>query len=290
MVLLGPIAVAAPFDEDEPTPPPGTAAVPTPLPPLLQVRTEEVASLPLHHRLEQISELFIGKGYQLDPLGEGRHPDTDPLVRYDVFDCLTFVEEVLSLALSGSPKEAGRVRTHLRYGDAPIHYANRRHFMELQWIPGAIAAGWLRDVTAEYGEVQRLHREVTSETWANWRGRSSFALRDEELPTGDMTLAYLPLHQVADIVDRIRPGSILLTVRADRPSTPIWISHVGFIFRGPRGAIIRHATRLKPAGVRDHDLAWYLRHLQSYNHWPAIGIAVLEPIEQGPRRSPTQAH
>ena len=53
-------------------------------------------------RLDAISRLFVGAPYQLSPLGEGASGRIDrvPLVRFDRFDCVTFVEEVMALAWS----------------------------------------------------------------------------------------------------------------------------------------------------------------------------------------------
>jgi hypothetical protein len=243
-----------------------------------------VRNQPLAERMQAISSRFLGRPYLADPLGEGEGPDSDPLARYDVFDCLTFVEEVLALTLTGEPEHAAAVRLSLRYGDAPPTYAHRRHFMELQWIPGNIQSGWLRDSTADYGPVRHMERDVDAATWAGWSARKRFALQDEDLPTGTMSLDVLSLDDAIAAADAIRPGSLLLTVRVDRPGVPIWTSHVGFILPGatPR---VRHATRMGTPSVRDHDLRWYLRHLKDYSRWPAAGVAILEPVESGPRRS-----
>lgn len=240
------------------------------------------ANLPLPQRMEAISAALLERPYLLDPLGEGRAPDPDPLARYDAFDCLTFTEEVLALALAGDPHHAGEIRTTLRYDGGVPSYAQRRHFMELQWIPSNIEAGWLRDTTAEYGPVDTMEREVTASTWAAWRGRSSFQLDDSELPIGTMRLEVLSLDHAIAAAASIRPGSLLLTVRADRSWSPIWVSHVGIIVPADRPTV-RHATKMGQGKVRDHDLVWYLNHLKNYSAWPAVGVAILEPLEQGPR-------
>ena len=39
---------------------------------------------------------YIGVRYATDPLGEMKSPDADPLIRFDAFDCTTFVETVLA--------------------------------------------------------------------------------------------------------------------------------------------------------------------------------------------------
>lgn len=261
--------------------PPPLGALPDPV----VEAAREAASLPLGERMKRISDAWMGRPYVLDPLGEGQGVDADPLARYDGFDCLTFVEEVLALSLAGDPVHAAPVRLSLRYGERTPTYAHRRHFMELQWIPGNLEAGWLRDTTAEYGPVIRLDKEVSLDTWGRWSARPGFALTDDELPTGRMKLDVLSIDDAIAAAPRIRPGTLVLTVRQDRSWKPIWISHVGFVIPDPDEPTVRHATKLVPAGVRDHGLIYYLDKLRTYTRWPVVGVSLLEPIEQGPRVS-----
>jgi hypothetical protein len=235
--------------------------------------------------MSAISAVLLGRPYVSDPMGEGEGPDPDPLARYDQFDCLTFAEEVLAFALAADPLDAPRVRDALRYGAGPVDYAHRRHFMELQWIPGNVADGWLADTTHDYGAVVTLRKDVQASTWRAWAPRRNFALADDQLPVGEMSLDVLPLAEALRVADQIRPGSLILTVRTDRAGVPLWTTHVSLLVADPSGAtVIRHATKIGNGGTRDHGFRWYLEHLKTYR-WPVLGIAVLEPIEQGPRRS-----
>lgn len=291
--LGGGLALAGDTDDtDEPGPASAPTGIKKHLPPPLGALPAEVASIaravsdrPLPERMKRISDVWMGHPYVLDPLGEGAGIDADPLARYDGFDCLTFVEEVLALSMAGDAAHAADVRLSLRYGEETPLYAHRRHFMELQWIPENIEAGWLRDTTAEYGPVEHMEREVSLDTWSRWSARPSFALSDEELPVGTMALDVLSLDQAEAIADQIRPGTIVLTVRVDRPWKPIWISHVGFMIPDEDRPTVRHATKLVPAGVRDHGLVYYINKLRTYTRWPAVGISLLEPVEAGPRLS-----
>ena len=239
--------------------------------------------LALPHRMKAVSEPMLDAPYMTDPLGEGQGIDADPPARYDVFDCLTFVEEVLALSLAGDPVHATWIRQSLRYGESPPTYANRHHFMELQWIPQNLAARWLRDTTDEYGQTIVYSREVTLAHWRNWGRRTRFAHTDEQLPVGEMTLKVLPLDQAREIADQIRPGSLIFTVREDRPWIPMWITHVGLTIPADEPTI-RHASHMKSSlRVRDHSLKWYLDHLATYVNWRTAGITIMEPIEPGPR-------
>ena len=241
------------------------------------------ANEPLPDRMKAISDTLLGRPYTADPLGEGAGIDPDPFVRYDTFDCLTFVEEVVALSLAADPEEAATIRTSLRYGGAP-KYTTRNHFMEHQWIPAALENHWLKDTTATYGPTHTMVRRVTEETWKRWRSRGKFAHTDEELPLGTMKLEVLGLDDAIAAASRIKPGTIVLTVRANLPSSPIWISHLGFTIPADVPTV-RHATKMGSGGTKDHRLVWYLNHLKTYKNWPAVGISLLEPVEFGPRLS-----
>ena len=280
------------FAPNTPAPAP-KAAAPAPkahpgigaIPPDLLALAESVSDRPLAERIGEISGALLGLPYVSDPMGEGVGHDADPFARYDAFDCLTYTEEVLGLSMAGDPAHAAEVRSALRYGTGPRDYVHRRHFMELQWIPGVTSEGWLRDSTRDYGEVVTLDKEVTAATWRGWRARQRFAHSDEELPLGNMHLDVLPLDEAARAADRIRAGSVILTVRKDRPGVPLWITHVSFLVpKEGGGTRMRHATKIGSGGTRDHSLSWYIDHLRTYKNWPVLGISVLEPIEQGPRR------
>ena len=89
---------AAPEAElNEPAPAPQPVLTTTPmgsLPSSLIQAARNNRNLPLADRMDRVSQPLLGKPYVADPLGEGRGYDKDPVVRYDIFDCLTFVEEV----------------------------------------------------------------------------------------------------------------------------------------------------------------------------------------------------
>jgi hypothetical protein len=297
LALLAPLAalIAAPAHADpaafDATPASGGAASQAStvgigsIPPEVLAVAEAARGKALPERVGDISAALLARPYVSDPMGEGTAPDADPLARYDAFDCLTFAEEVLALAMAGDPAHAAEIRSSLRYGEGvPRDYVHRRHFMELQWIPGVVAEGWLRDTTREYGEVVTLDKEVTAATWRGWGARKNFAHRDEELPVGRMHLDVLGLDAARAAADRIRPGSVILTVRVDRPGVPLWVTHVSLVVPGPDGGTtMRHATKIGSGGTRDHGLGWYVDHLRTYRNWPVLGIAILEPVEQGPR-------
>ena len=279
------VALAA-RDSGEPEAPPALLDE-GPLPLALAARSVEVQGLPLDQRMAAISELMLGVAYQVDAVGEGRPPDLDPPARYDAFDCLTFVEEVLALSLAGAPSGAAAVRQALRYGPAEPRYETRRHFMLSQWVPGAIADGWLVDITEQLGPASLIEKQIAPSTWAGWRRRALFQLPDDKLPVGRFELPVLSVDAVREAAADLPAGALLLTVRQSREGVPMVVTHLGFLLPAEPGQPrrVRHATKMRGLRVMDHSLDWYLEHLRWYDRWPVAGINVLMPQEQGPRRS-----
>ena len=257
----------------------GLAQPVTTMPPEVKQAVEDTAQAPLAARMETISRAMVGQPYVLDPLGEGEVPDADPMVRYDAFDCLTFVEEVVALSMGETSAETDQIRQTLRYGSRSPKYIHRHHLMALQWLPSAQRNGWLVDRTAALGETHSMDRDITLETWAAWSQRAQFHHRDEELPLGHARLTVLPVERAREVMHQIPHGSLLLTVREDRSYRPVWVSHVGLVFHIDGTTYVRHATKLGEDQVKDHDLGWYLEHLKSYTHLPVAGVAVWEFVD-----------
>ena len=251
-------------------------ALAAPLPSQVQVAVDASRSLTTSERIDTVSEALLGAQYARDPLGEGVAPDTDPLVRYDAFDCLTYVEEVMALSLSSVPEEANDIRVALRYGKKAPSYTSRHHFMSLQWLPVNLQQGYLTDIGARFGITTPLNKDVDDRIWTTWNGRARFHHTDEELPRGPMSLNVLPLATAKERAKDIPTGTLVLTVREDWWWRPIWVSHIGFVIQTPDGPRVRHATTLGEDGVREHGFSWYLDHIEQYKNPPVLGVALYE--------------
>jgi hypothetical protein len=254
------------------------------LPTEIAERVRELRNEPLGERIKGHSEDWLGRAYTNGPLGEAGGRDPDPMLRYDTFDCLTFVEEVLALALAPDPISTQNVRLALRYTNPQMPtYTNRRHFMLAEWIPELIETGWVQDITARYEGAIKIQREVSAATWKNWSKRGSFEMRDERLPVGVQQFWYLPIEAAIAAAADIPDGTILFTLRQPLAHIPIAVTHVSIKIPGDR-PMMRHATKMGAGGVKDHSILWYLEHLKTYKNWPAAGIILLEPLDFGPRR------
>ena len=240
-------------------------------------------SEPIGLRMKSVTTPLLGLPYILDGIGELQAPDTDPFVRYDGFDCLTFVEEAIALALAYDQAQLADIRLHLRYHSDEYTYETRNHFMISQWIPNAIAKGYLRDITHTLGETHVVSKEITRQNWERWRGRHGFEIDPSEFPVGKYRLGLLSLDAALQAIPNLPEGALILVVRQNNPHNPVWISHLGFVVRHSDTDIrIRHATKLAGGVVKEHYLKWYFEHLRQYRR-PIEGILVLMPQDNRPQ-------
>lgn len=103
----------------------------------------------LTQRITSISAQFIGKPYEISPLGESTqdHYDQFPLYRTDAFDCVTFVETVVALALANNPETFKQYINQIRYKNGHVSFIDRNHFQDLDWNQNNQKQGFVKDIT-----------------------------------------------------------------------------------------------------------------------------------------------
>ena len=253
----------------------------------MEHRTLRTSSL--SERIEYISALWLGRPYTDGPLGEAGGHDPEPVLRYDTFDCLTYIEEVLATALAPDPLSVHTVRMGLRYRNGgPYTYENRRHFMLAEWIPGVVEDGWMVNITASFFGIEETVRELTLAHWNYWHARGNFPLDDERFPTGPLGYTYLPAEQALLQASSIPSGSVIFFLRETVDWSPIIVTHVGLVVSGDTPTL-RHASKRR-GGVYDESLETYIQSQIDWEGWPLEGLIILAPMDYGPRSSTTAEH
>ena len=202
---------------------------------------------------------FLGAPYMASPLGECALPDDDPLIRFDAFDCTTFVETVLA--------DGCECRlTQIRYKDGKVGFLTRNHFIESDWLVNN--SDIVRNASAQYAPTA-VRRVVIDK--ANWF-RVAHGL-DVDVAPVVVDLEYIPYKYVADV--KIDTPVIVLFV-TDNPKihdtigTDLAVVHMGLWL--PNG-VLRHASSERGAVV-DVDMMDYVR--QRMKNKQNLGIAVVE--------------
>jgi len=255
-------------------------------------------------RLEAFSRAYLGKPYGLNgPLGEGSEGryDQDPLWRFDTFDCTTYVETMLALALAQSPQEFEQHMLDIRYENGHIDYVTRNHFTSLQWVPNNIANGYLTDLThrlAPKGVVQLARAEINQPGWYAMKAfkdlrvfdvaPDALAARWEEwkaegtrLNIEEASISYIPIDWIAAnpaFLRTIPHGSVINFVRPNwdltsSAGTHLNVSHQGFVFQHSGQTWLRHASPSGTQTVREEPLLDYLR--KYVNHPTLKGIHLM---------------
>lgn len=210
----------------------------------------------------QIGDEYMGAKYINDPLGEGRAPDSDPLIRDDAFDCTTFVETVLA---------HGDVDTlnKIRYKNGKIDFINRNHFIETDWLPNN--SNIVKNVSAQYGQTALRYVVINR---AAWLRRMHNIDSDTAVVATD--IEYIPYDNITTLKTD-RPMIVLFIVgntgKSDIIGTDLAVVHMGFLM--PNG-MLRHAS--STAGrIVDVPVSEYIAdRRQNKNN---LGITLLEILK-----------
>lgn len=213
--------------------------------------------------LAEVASFFLEASYEASPLEtEGEERLT---VNLRSFDCFTFVEQCLAIALiltdfRRSWDDFTSTVRNLRYRNGVVEYTNRFHYF-CDWLKYHCQRGILRDVTSELGGLpyrkeifymtryrERYPRLNSDEVFSRIRAT------EEEL---EKSLdAYLPLAAVERVLPLIKTGDIIAFTTEKEG---LDVSHVGIADpSGGNDSFMIHASSEAGKVVKTPFLA-YLR-------------------------------
>lgn len=209
---------------------------------------------------QYIGNQYLGVKYVNDPLGEEIAPDTDPLIRFDAFDCMTFVETVLA---NGDKEKLNKIR----YKDGKIGFLTRNHFTESDWIENN--ADIVENVSGQYSNATAIRTAIIDKQ--QWFKRVHNI--DVDIPKRMIKLEYIPYAHIQNI-NNSAPVVVLFIIDnpkiADKIGTDLIVSHMGFLL--PNG-VLRHASS-QHGRVIDVDFKEYINERAKNKN--NLGIALLE--------------
>ncbi|MBN1755357.1 DUF1460 domain-containing protein [bacterium] len=187
---------------------------------------------PLSKRIEEFSNFFLDYPYRLSPLGEGSEL---PRYSFDYFDCMTFVETVLALALAPSPKEFLCLLDKLRYKNAEVGFFSRNHFVTADWL---VNNRWcLENKTIElYPEAPVCSRTIDKARFFSEKERAFEGL---DLKPLKVDLPYIPVQLGPAPIPAAKLPLIALFV-GKKPG--LVVTHMGFLLAANSSVILRHAS------------------------------------------------
>lgn len=261
-------------------------------------RGSQISGVPA--RLDAFSKMFLGLPYgDGGPLGEGPDGryDQDPLYRFDTFDCTTYVETIVSLALSREAREFELAMNNIRYENGEVDYLKRSHFTDLWWIPRNIANGLLTDITKSIAGPQLLIARANINL-PGWLKKISLPeIRVPEATTAERNALLEELRsmhrfytvEVAEVpyvsinwilknpswIRKIPNAAIVNFVRPNWDLTEQYgshqnISHQAFLFWKGNVLYQRHASTSNPKEVFELPFLEYIRKFE--NHATLKGV------------------
>lgn len=242
----------------------------------------------ISERIDFLTGYFLGRPYISNPQGEGDDGEFDraPLYRFDGFDCVTFVNNILALALSNNASEFKDKLLQINYYDSSPKFENRFHFMSCDWNLQNQKNKIVRDVTDEIRDEKNNSIAVIAEGEID---KPNWFLKKADNETADRVamlhryasqfkkelarVPYLPLTKLfdanenpcAEMFSQISHASIIEIVRPnwslkDKIGTNLHVSHVGFAIRKSSGELFfRHASSEKKCVV-EIPLSDYLKN------------------------------
>ncbi len=233
-------------------------------------------------RLDALTGPLKGVEYRSSPLGEGRGRDPDPRLRFDAFDCTTFVETSLAL-LECDDDSLARVLDRVRYKDARVGFQYRRHLIGSQWTPDLVRSGRLEDVTSKFfpEAASIVTFDLTRPRWDSRRVAPALKLTPEAIPFGTHEIPFVPVEQILAQPHRVPAGTLVHVIRVDWFGAPDLVSHQGWAMQRNGRPVVRHASTVARKVI---DEAWhrFFERLMKPRGWPVAGVQLLRVKQKAP--------
>ena len=186
----------------------------------------------LRKRVTTLARKALGQPYKIYLLGEFPFEilDPDPLFSLSASDCVTFVEHMYAMALSGNWRTFFVTLQRIRYMGGEIGLTTRNHFTIPDWEP---SNAWLvRPIdlpTSPGGKRALLVRT----------GRRSFFKKwglGKDFPEKSVKTTYYTPQGVREILPYLKEGDMVQVIRTFGGKEG-WCGHVGLVGTAPGGTV-----------------------------------------------------
>ena len=176
----------------------------------------------LGKRIDVLTRQLLEKPYQENPLIGSYTEEEEFVSTLDYFDCVTFCETVLALALSHTQEDFAEHLKKLRYKSGVPSWSDRNHYMS-DWVNRNQDKGYILPILPEEGVVT-LKRKLR--TIRHYQKKM-------------VEIEFVPKQFIQNLISIIQDGDILFfgTMRED-----LDVSHIGFFFQ-ERVPMLRHASK-----------------------------------------------
>lgn len=205
-------------------------------------------------RIEFFSRQFLGQSYEQNPLiGSADTPEVFT-ASFDGFDCVTYIETVLALALASNLDDFTEWLRKIRYERGRIHWERRNHYMT-PWIRNSVREGIIRPVSMP--AVPTLTRERILNVVPG-------------LAPQRTRVKCVPKRAMPRLEQYLQTGDLIFFASTRRH---LDVFHAGIIVRGEKVSM-RHASRSK-GSVVEQELSDFLEANRM------TGVIVMRPQTRG---------
>jgi hypothetical protein len=174
-------------------------------------------------RIAAISEQFLGCPYVVNSLGGGAGLPEALVVKLDSFDCVTYMETVLALALADSAEQVKEKVIRIRYHNGKVAWQNRNHYTS-DWWRNNEKLGLLENLTRGEAAVEKV-RELNVVNG---------------LPARRVSFRVFPKKKFKSLEKRMKTGDF---VCFGSTKTNLDVFHTGILIRRDDKILLRHASR-----------------------------------------------
>jgi hypothetical protein len=206
----------------------------------------------LANRIDAFSAQFIDCPYVTNSLIGSPDLPEQLVIKLDGFDCVTYMETVLALALSETEAQFKENLIRIRYKNGEVDWRKRNHYM-VDWWRNNEKLGLIQDLTRG-SEASEKTRELNLV---------------KGLPARRVRFRVFPKKNLKRVERRIKTGDFVCFGSTKKN---LDVFHAGILIRRDDKILLRHASRT--AGkVIDQDLEDFLQH----NRMP--GFVLLRPTK-----------
>jgi D-alanyl-D-alanine carboxypeptidase/D-alanyl-D-alanine-endopeptidase (penicillin-binding protein 4) len=204
-------------------------------------------------RVDEISRYFVGVPFDsTGPTGESRFDtvDTKPIYNIRHFDCLTYVEHVLALALSSNADEFISQLQRLRYKDGKIDYQHRNHFFVIDWLANN------KDIARVIApkEAVTVTRIISKKKFF---GRKGLMV---QIPDTNVSIQAWTIDGfTSELKAQSIPAGVYIIAFIKKRLRNVIVNHVGFALITPHSCLLRDANKTRRR-VAEASLVNYLDH------------------------------
>ena len=182
-------------------------------------------------KLSAASAYFIDTPYESNTLiGSATEPEKY-VVKLNGFDCVTYVEVVLALALSSSIDDFYEILRKIRYKSGSVSWEARNHYMS-DWIERNKIEGFCGNIETGNDSIEVTRKLSIIDSY----------------PDKTKSINFIPFEKILNGNFKLSSGQLILF---GTTQDNLDVTHCGLIFENDRGPILRHASKSKQQVVEE---------------------------------------